>query len=196
MTATTTSRARDAAPRGALPRGDRPQLRQEFGYDNIMQVPGSPRSWSTWASARPPRTPSDRRRRARPRDDHRPEAGGHQARKSIAQFKLREGMPIGARSRSGGTACGSSSTGCWPRAAAHPRLPGRFAELVRGRGNYTFGLREQLFSPRSTPTRSTDSGAGDHGRDHRATDEEGWRCSSFSASPLRGRRACGWLRSP
>jgi ribosomal protein L5 len=30
-------------------------------------------------------------------DHHRPEAGDHEARKSIAGFKLREGMPIGAK---------------------------------------------------------------------------------------------------
>jgi large subunit ribosomal protein L5 len=32
------------------------------------------------------------------------------AKKSIAQFKLREGMPIGARSRCAASACTSSST--------------------------------------------------------------------------------------
>ena len=43
------------------------------------------------------------------------------ARKSIAQFKLREGMPIGATSRCAGTACGSSSTACCQHGAApHP----------------------------------------------------------------------------
>ena len=38
------------------------------------------------------------------------------ARKSIAQFKLREGMPIGAHVTLRGTGCGSSPTGCspWP----------------------------------------------------------------------------------
>ena len=33
-------------------------LREQFGYANVMQVPAWSRSWSTWASARPPATPS------------------------------------------------------------------------------------------------------------------------------------------
>ena len=77
-------------------RTSRRALKKEFGYKNAMEVPkidkvvinmgvgeavNDPRpSTAPWTTSR----------------DHRPEAGRHKARKSIATFKLREGMPIGA----------------------------------------------------------------------------------------------------
>jgi large subunit ribosomal protein L5 len=83
------------------------------------------------------------------------------AKKSIANFKLREGVPIGAkvtlraarmyefldrlRSASRCRAC-ATSRACRPRA-------------FDGRGNYALGLREQLIFPRSSTTRSTRSAA-------------------------------------
>jgi large subunit ribosomal protein L5 len=71
----------------------------------------------------------------------------NRARKSIAQFKLREGMPIGASV----TMRGDRMWDFLDRllAVALPRirdfrgLPARFD----GRGNYTFGVTEQLIFP-------------------------------------------------
>ena len=74
----------------------RAQLKDELGSP-IMQVPGSRRSRSTWASARP-RPTRKRSTRGRPAHaDRRPAGPDHGGRKSIAAFKLREGMAIGAK---------------------------------------------------------------------------------------------------
>ena len=71
------------------------------------------------------------------------------ARKSIANFKLREGMPVGVeRRRSAATACGSSSTG-W-MSIAIPRIRdfrGLNPRSFDGRGNYSMGIREQIIFP-------------------------------------------------
>jgi large subunit ribosomal protein L5 len=63
--------------------------------------------------------------------DHRPEARDPQARKSIAQFKLREGMPIGARSPARRPHVGVPRPADLDRAAAYPRLPRPVAQAVR-----------------------------------------------------------------
>ena len=67
------------------------------------------------------------------------------ARKSIAQFKLREGMPIGAHV----TLRGDRMWEFLDRllvagAAPHPRLPRPERTQFDGNGNYTFGLTEQV----------------------------------------------------
>ena len=88
------------------------------------------------------------------------------AKKSIAQFKLREGSAIGAKV----TLRGDRMWEFLDRlislsipASATSGLPRSFD----GRGNYTFGVTEQLIFPRSTTTRSTTSGHGHHHRHHR-----------------------------
>ena len=80
--------------------------------------------------------------------DHRPEAGRHEARKSIANFKLR----AGAVDRRDGHAPRRPDVGVprparLDRAAARARLQGRVAEGVRRAGNYTLGVREQIIFP-------------------------------------------------
>ena len=70
------------------------------------------------------------------------------ARRSIAQFRLRTGNPIGAKVTLRGERM-------WDflerltraRPAAHPRLPRLPAKSFDGRGNYSLGLREQLAFP-------------------------------------------------
>ena len=70
------------------------------------------------------------------------------AKKAIANFKLREGIPIGAMVT-------LRSERMWEfldrlvtlRAPAHPRLQGRLAQGVRRQGNYTLGLKEQIIFP-------------------------------------------------
>ena len=70
------------------------------------------------------------------------------ARKSIAQFKLREGMPIGARV----TLRGNQMWEFYDRLVtlAIPRIRdfrGLNPKGFDGRGNYTFGVTEQLIFP-------------------------------------------------
>ena len=70
------------------------------------------------------------------------------ARKSIAQFKLREGMPIGARV----TLRGDRMWEFFDRliSIALPRIRdfrGLNPESFDGRGNYSLGLREQIIFP-------------------------------------------------
>jgi large subunit ribosomal protein L5 len=72
----------------------------------------------------------------------------NRARKSIAGFKLREGMPIGAKV----TLRGDRMWEFFDRLLsvalpACPRLPRAESEAFDGRGNYTFGLVEQLVFP-------------------------------------------------
>ena len=70
------------------------------------------------------------------------------AKKSIAGFKLREGNAIGAKVTLRGDRV-------WefldrldqPGHPPHPRLPGPFTKAFDGRGNYTFGVTEQLIFP-------------------------------------------------
>ena len=70
------------------------------------------------------------------------------ARKSIAQFKLREGMPIGARA----TLRGDRMWEFFDRlvSIALPRIRdfrGLSPNAFDGRGNYSLGLREQIIFP-------------------------------------------------
>ena len=82
---------------------------------------------------------------------HRPEAGHRPApKKSIAQFKLRQGMPIGTMVTLRGIGL------LLPRPADPVALPrvrdfrGVSPKGFDGRGNYTLGLKDQLPSPIST----------------------------------------------
>ena len=70
------------------------------------------------------------------------------ARKSIAAFKLREGMPIGAKvTLRGDRMYEFLDRLVVDRAAANPRLPRALAPLFDGRGNYSIGIREQIIFP-------------------------------------------------
>jgi large subunit ribosomal protein L5 len=127
----------------------RDQLKEELGLDNVMQVPrltkivvnmgvgdavadskaldGAIRDLTTITGQKP----SVRR-----------------ARKSIATFKLREGMPIGAKV----TIRGDRMWDFFDRvlSVALPRIRdfrGLSPDSFDGRGNYTFGVNEQLIFP-------------------------------------------------
>ena len=71
------------------------------------------------------------------------------ARKSIATFKLREGMPIGVQGHAArASGCTSSSIGWSPsrcRACATSAASRR--KSFDGRGNYALGLKEQIVFP-------------------------------------------------
>jgi len=122
-----------------------PALREEFGFANIMQVPGLTKivvNMGVGEAARDSKLIEGAIRDLATITGQKPQVT--KARKSIAQFKLREGMPIGAHV----TLRGDRMWEFLDRllAVALPRIRdfrGLSATQFDGRGNYTFGLNEQ-----------------------------------------------------
>jgi large subunit ribosomal protein L5 len=122
-----------------------PALRDEFGYANIMQVPGVTKvvvNMGVGDAARDSKLIEGAIRDLGAITGQRPTVT--KARKSIAQFKLREGMPIGAHT----TLRGDRMWEFLDRllSVALPRIRdfrGLSPRQFDGRGNYTFGLNEQ-----------------------------------------------------
>jgi large subunit ribosomal protein L5 len=122
------------------------ELRSEFDYANVMQVPGLVKivvNMGVGEAARDSKLIEGAIRDLAAITGQKPQVT--RARKSIAQFKLREGMPIGAHV----TLRGDRMWEFLDRllSLALPRIrdfrglnPGQFD----GRGNYTFGLTEQV----------------------------------------------------
>jgi large subunit ribosomal protein L5 len=150
MTATT---AEQAAAERVPPRlKDRyrsevaPALLEEFGYANVMQVPGLAKivvNMGVGEAARDAKLIEGAVRDLAIITGQKPAVA--RARKSIAQFKLREGMPIGAHV----TLRGDRMWEVLDRllTLALPRIRdfrGLSDRQFDGRGNYTFGLTEQL----------------------------------------------------
>jgi large subunit ribosomal protein L5 len=123
-----------------------PRLRQEFRYANVMQVPGLAKivvNMGVGDAARDSKLMEGAIRDLEAITGQRPTVT--KARKSIAQFKLREGMPIGAHV----TLRGDRMWEFLDRllSIALPRIRdfrGLSPRQFDGRGNYTFGLTEQL----------------------------------------------------
>ncbi|HTW13619.1 MAG TPA: 50S ribosomal protein L5 [Nocardioides sp.] len=123
-----------------------PALKSEFEIANIMQVPGLVKivvNMGVGEAARDSKLIEGAVRDLTAITGQKPLVT--KARKSIAQFKLREGMPIGAHT----TLRGDRMWEFLDRllSLALPRIrdfrglnPGQFD----GRGNYTFGLTEQV----------------------------------------------------
>jgi large subunit ribosomal protein L5 len=123
-----------------------PAMREEFGYPNIMQVPGLTKivvNMGVGEAARDSKLIEGAVRDLTAITGQKPQVT--RARKSIAQFKLREGMPIGAHV----TLRGDRMWEFLDRllALALPRIRdfrGLSDRQFDGRGNYTFGLTEQV----------------------------------------------------
>ena len=123
-----------------------PALREEFGYANVMQVPGLAKivvNMGVGEAARDAKLIEGAVRDLAIITGQKPAVA--RARKSIAQFKLREGMPIGAHV----TLRGDRMWEFLDRllTLALPRIRdfrGLNDRQFDGRGNYTFGLTEQL----------------------------------------------------
>ena len=123
-----------------------PALREEFGYANVMQVPGLTKivvNMGVGEAARDSKLIEGAVRDLTAITGQKPQVT--KARKSIAQFKLREGMPIGAHV----TLRGDRMWEFLDRllALALPRIRdfrGLNPNQFDGRGNYTFGLTEQV----------------------------------------------------
>jgi large subunit ribosomal protein L5 len=127
----------------------RPRLKDELGLDSIMQSPriekitlnmgvGDAKTESKAMDAAIEELTTIAGQRAQVR----------RARKSIAQFKVREGMPVGARV----TLRGARMYEFLDRlvSIALPRIRdfrGLSPRSFDGRGNYSLGIREQLIFP-------------------------------------------------
>jgi large subunit ribosomal protein L5 len=127
----------------------REQLKEQFGLDSIMQVPkitkitlnmgvGEAKTDSKVLDAAMDELTIIAGQRAQMR----------RARKSVAQFKIREGMPIGTRV----TLRGDRMWEFLDRlvSIALPRIRdfrGLSPDSFDGRGNYSLGIREQIIFP-------------------------------------------------
>jgi len=123
----------------------KPALVSEFGYSNPMQVPAVVKvivNMGVGEAARDAKLIDGAVRDLSAITGQKPVVT--KARKSIAQFKLREGMPIGAHT----TLRGDRMWEFLDRlvSVALPRIRdfrGLSSKQFDGRGNYTFGLTEQ-----------------------------------------------------
>jgi large subunit ribosomal protein L5 len=123
-----------------------PALKDEFGYGNVMQIPGLTKivvNMGVGEAARDAKLIDGAVRDLAAITGQKPAVA--RAKKSIAQFKLREGMPIGAHV----TLRGDRMWEFLDRllAIALPRIRdfrGLNPRQFDGKGNYTFGLTEQV----------------------------------------------------
>ena len=122
-----------------------PALREQFKYGNPMQVPGLVKivvNMGVGEAARDAKLIDGAVRDLTAITGQKPQV--RRAKRSIAQFKLREGMPIGAKV----TLRGDRMWEFLDRllSLALPRIRdfrGLNAQQFDGHGNYTFGLTEQ-----------------------------------------------------
>jgi len=121
------------------------QLQEQFGYSNVMQVPGVVKvvvNMGVGDAAKDAKLIEGAIKDLSAITGQKPLVT--KARKSIAQFKLREGMPIGAHT----TLRGDRMWEFLDRlvSVALPRIRdfrGLSPKQFDGKGNYTFGLTEQ-----------------------------------------------------
>ena len=123
----------------------RAKLNEEFGYDNVMQIPGLTKivvNMGVGDAARDSKVINGALEDLTAITGQKPQL--RRAKKSIANFKLREGMPIGAKV----TLRGDRMWEFLDRllTVALPRIRdfrGLSDKQFDGNGNYTFGLSEQ-----------------------------------------------------
>ena len=123
-----------------------PALQKEFKYPNVMQIPGLTKivvNMGVGEAARDSKIIDGAVRDLTAITGQKPAIT--KARKSIAQFKLREGMPIGCHVTLRGDRMWEFAdrllTLALPRIRDFRGLNGRQFD---GNGNYTFGLNEQV----------------------------------------------------
>src|SRR5436853_6266413 len=126
-----------------------PSLRSEFGYANVMQVPGLQKivvNMGVGDAAKDAKLMDGAVRDLTIITGQKPQV--RRATKSIAQFKLREGMPIGAKVTLRGDRMWEFLDRllsiALPRIRDFRGLDGRSFD---GKGNYSFGVTEQLIFP-------------------------------------------------
>ena len=126
-----------------------PTLREKFGYENVMQVPRLEKivvNMGVGEAAQNSRALDGAMDDLARITGQKPQL--RRARKSIAGFKIREGMPVGART----TLRGERMWEFLDRliSIALPRVRdfrGISPRSFDGRGNFALGLREQLIFP-------------------------------------------------
>ena len=126
-----------------------PTLREKFGYENVMQVPRLEKiviNMGVGEAAQNSRALDGAMDDLARITGQKPQL--RRARKSIAGFKIREGMPVGART----TLRGERMWEFLDRliSIALPRVRdfrGINPRSFDGRGNFALGLREQLIFP-------------------------------------------------
>ena len=123
-----------------------PALQEEFSYGNVMQIPGLTKivvNMGVGEAARDSKIIEGAIRDLTAITGQKPAVT--KARKSIAQFKLREGQPIGCHVTLRGDRMWEFAdrllTLALPRIRDFRGLNGRQFD---GNGNYTFGLNEQV----------------------------------------------------
>jgi large subunit ribosomal protein L5 len=152
MTATTTER-RSGSSGGAVPRLKQryrdeiaPALQREFAIGNVMQIPNLTKivvNMGVGEAARDSKLIDGAVRDLATITGQKPVVT--RARRSIAQFKLREGMPIGAHVTLRGTRMWEFADRLLTLALPRIRdFRGLSPKQFDGRGNYTFGLNEQV----------------------------------------------------
>jgi large subunit ribosomal protein L5 len=157
MTATTQERETRTAPRLKQRYREEiaPALNSEFGFENVMQIPRLVKvvvNMGVGEAARDSKLIDGATKDLAAITGQKPQVT--RARKSIAQFKLREGMPIGAHVTLRGDRM-------WEFAdrlvsLALPRIRdfrGLSPKQFDGHGNYTFGLNEQVMFHEIDPDR-------------------------------------------
>src|SRR3954462_4917014 len=123
-----------------------PAMQEQFQYSNVMKVPGLTKivvNMGVGEAARDSKLIEGAVRDLTAITAQKPQVT--RARKSIAQFKLREGMPIGAHATLRGDRMWEFLDRLLPLAL--PRIRdsrGLSPRQFDGRGNYTFGLTEQV----------------------------------------------------
>ncbi|MCW2884865.1 MAG: ribosomal protein [Streptosporangiaceae bacterium] len=150
MTETTTEATPQEIPQPRLKLRYRAEIakamQEQFGYANVMQIPGLTKivvNMGVGEAARDAKLIEGAVRDLTLITGQKPAV--NRARKSIAQFKLREGMPIGAHV----TLRGDRMWEFLDRllSLALPRIRdfrGLSPKQFDGHGNYTFGLTEQV----------------------------------------------------
>ena len=123
-----------------------PALHEQFGYDNVMQIPGLTKivvNMGVGDAARDSKVIDGAVRDMTQITGQKPQVT--KARKSIAQFKLREGMPIGCHVTLRGDRMWEFADRLLTLALPRIRdFRGLSAHQFDGQGNYTFGLTEQV----------------------------------------------------
>ena len=124
----------------------RPALNEKFAYDNVMRIPGLVKivvNMGVGEAARDSKVMDGAVRDLTAITGQKPVVT--KARKSIAQFKLREGMPIGCHVTLRGDRMWEFADRLLTLALPRIRdFRGLSARQFDGKGNYTFGLTEQV----------------------------------------------------
>ncbi len=124
----------------------REAMQAEFSYDNVMQIPGLVKivvNMGVGEAARDSKVIDGAVKDLTAITGQKPQVT--KARKSIAQFKLREGMPIGCHVTLRGDRMWEFADRLLTLALPRIRdFRGLSARQFDGQGNYTFGLNEQV----------------------------------------------------